>query len=100
MERLIRSLKSPNLSAKCPSCGDTFLMSDAILFDGTKLFLHEAEPRRDESEQRFRLSTWSARCGSLVLEHQKISNYGIFQMEKYRAVGSSKSSILCLCPFS
>ena len=38
MERLIRSMKSPELVAECPSCGAFFSMSDAILFDGTKPF--------------------------------------------------------------
>ena len=51
MERLIRSMKSPELVAECPSCGNTFSMSDAILFDGTKPFPPEAEGRRDEREQ-------------------------------------------------
>ncbi len=51
MERLIRSMKSPELVAECPSCNRTFPMSDAILFDGTKPFPLEAEPRRDEYEQ-------------------------------------------------
>jgi len=51
MERLIRSMKSPELVAECPSCNGTFPMSDAILFDGTKPFPLEAEPRKDEYEQ-------------------------------------------------
>ena len=51
MERLIRSMKSPELVAECPTCGNTFSMSDAVLFDGTKPFPPEAEPRRDEYEQ-------------------------------------------------
>jgi len=51
MERLIRSMKSPELVAECPSCGNTFSMSDAILFDGTKPFPLEAVARRDEREQ-------------------------------------------------
>ena len=51
MERLIRSMKSPELVAQCPSCKDTFSMSDAILFDGTKPFPTEAVARRDEYEQ-------------------------------------------------
>lgn len=51
MERLIRSMKSAELTAECPSCGETFSMSDAILFDGTKPFPLEAVARRDEYEQ-------------------------------------------------
>ena len=51
MERLIRSMKSPELVAECPSCGSTFSMSDAVLFDGTKPFPLEAVARRDEYEQ-------------------------------------------------
>ena len=51
MESLIRSMKSAELTAECPSCGDTFSMSDAILFDGTKPFPLEAESRKDEYEQ-------------------------------------------------
>ncbi len=51
MERLIRSMKSPELVAECPSCRGTFSMSDAILFDGTKPFPLEAVVRRDEYEE-------------------------------------------------
>ena len=51
MERLIRSMKSPELVAECPSCSCSFSMSDAVLFDGTKPFPPEAEGRRDEREQ-------------------------------------------------
>ena len=51
MERLIRSMKSPELVAECPSCSCTFSMSDAVLFDGTKPFPPEAVARRDEREQ-------------------------------------------------
>ena len=51
MERLIRSMKSPELVAECPSCRNTFSMSDAVLFDGTKPFPLEAVVRRDEREQ-------------------------------------------------
>lgn len=48
MESLIRSLKSPDLTARCPKCRKLFLMSDALLFDGTKPFPLEAEDKQME----------------------------------------------------
>lgn len=50
MERLIRSLKSPELMTECPKCGEYFSMADAILFDGTKEFPPEAEEKKEEYE--------------------------------------------------
>ncbi len=50
MERLIRSLKTPELTAVCPTCREMFSMSDAILFDGTKPFPAEADVKKDEYE--------------------------------------------------
>ena len=48
MESLIRSLKSPELTATCSKCRKLFLMSDALLFDGTKPFPPEAEGKQEE----------------------------------------------------
>lgn len=50
MERLIRSLRTPELTAVCPSCREMFSMADAILFDGTKPFPTEAVVKKDEYE--------------------------------------------------
>ena len=52
MESLIRSLKSPELTAECPRCRELFLMSDALLFDGTKPFPPEAESMQTEYESK------------------------------------------------
>ena len=40
-DHLIKSLKTSGLYAECP-CGAEFKLSDAVLFDGTKPFPHEA----------------------------------------------------------
>lgn len=50
MENLINSLKSKELVAECPCCYTEFLLSDALLFDGTQKFPDEAKARCDEYE--------------------------------------------------
>jgi predicted Holliday junction resolvase-like endonuclease len=51
MKKLIRSLKSQDLVAECPSCRSEFSLSDALLFDGTAPFPEEAKTRRSEYER-------------------------------------------------
>ena len=54
MEDFIKSLRSENLIAECPSCDGEFKLSDALLFDGTKPFPDEATTRRTEYEQELK----------------------------------------------
>jgi predicted Holliday junction resolvase-like endonuclease len=43
---VIKDLRKSNLYAECP-CGESFLLKDALLFDGTLPFPAEALPARD-----------------------------------------------------
>ncbi|RNJ80398.1 MAG: hypothetical protein D9C04_01565 [Nitrosopumilus sp. B06] len=45
---LIKALKESDLAAECPHCGDTFQLSDSLLFDGRGNFPAEAEIKRLE----------------------------------------------------
>lgn len=45
---LIKDLQTSKLFAECPHCGDEFLLSESLLFDGRREFPDEAETVRQE----------------------------------------------------
>jgi len=51
VSNLILSLQQSNLLAECPHCNDEFLISNAMLFDGTKNFPDPAEKIRQELQK-------------------------------------------------
>jgi len=48
VSRMIQTLKRSKFIAECPHCGDEFLLSKSLLFDGRKKFPTKAEARRLE----------------------------------------------------
>ena len=47
-EQFITNLKKAKLTATCPNCEGEFLLSKALLFDGTKEFPSKAESAKNE----------------------------------------------------
>jgi len=48
VSRMIQNLKRSKFIAECPHCGDEFLLSKSLLFDGRQKFPTKAEARRLE----------------------------------------------------
>jgi len=64
--RLIANLKSSDLYAECTLCGGEFKLSDAVLFDGRRVFPEAAETIRQNMLREFNQRTE-------VLKRRKVS---------------------------
>lgn len=68
VSKLVTSLNTSNLIAKCPFCFEEFLLSDSLLFDGQKKFPDKAEERKQRMLQELK-----DRAKQLLEQKQKVT---------------------------
>jgi predicted Holliday junction resolvase-like endonuclease len=79
---LISGIQKSGLDAECPECGETSALSSWTLFDGLKPFPTDAEQKKQEMEEEYRLL-----CEKL---EKNIKNIG---RSKISAIGSGTGKI-------
>jgi len=76
---IIKSLRSSRLIAECPTCGEEFRLSDAVMFDAFGKFPSLAEQKRREmvKELKERLNTLKKRKISALDAEKKAVEIGV-----------------------
>ena len=73
---LISSIQNSGLDAECPECKKTSALSSWTLFDGTKPFPTDAEQKRQEMEEEYRLLQEKLKKNIKNIGRSKISAVG------------------------